>query len=68
VERLTALRDRLHRTCPSAWPRLQPGFEQLLRSHQRRLPQDRRRFVKWWSQWHPTGSEAVMTSLLTPLS
>jgi len=68
AERLIDLRERLRATCPSAWPRLQPGFEQLLRSHQRRLPQERRRFLKWWSQWHPTGSEAVMTSLLTPLS
>ncbi len=68
VERLIALRKRLQETCPTAWPRLQPGFEQLLRTHQRRLPQERRRFLKWWSQWHPTGSEAVMTSLLTPLS
>jgi CHAD domain-containing protein len=68
IERLVALRESLHATCPTAWPSLQPGFEQLLRSHQRRLPQERRRFLKWWSQWHPTGSEAVMTSLLTPLS
>ncbi|MGH7222707.1 MAG: CHAD domain-containing protein [Gemmataceae bacterium] len=68
AKRLIDLRARLKHTCPSAWPRLQPGFEQLLRSHQRRLPQERNRFVKWWSQWHPTGSEAVMTSLLTPLS
>jgi CHAD domain-containing protein len=68
VQRLTELRERLHVACPTAWPRLQPGFEQLLRSHQRRLPQERRRFLKWWSQWHPTGSEAVMTSLLTPLA
>jgi CHAD domain-containing protein len=68
TERLIALRKLLQATCPTAWPRLQPGFEQLLRSHQRRLPQERRRFLKWWSQWHPTGSEAVMTSLLTPLS
>jgi CHAD domain-containing protein len=68
AQRLLALRKHLQATCPTAWPRLQPGFEQLLRSHQRRLPQERRRFLKWWSQWHPTGSEAVMTSLLTPLS
>lgn len=67
AERLIALREHLHRTCPTAWPRLQPGFEQLLRSHQRRLPQERNRFLKWWSQWHPSGSEAVMTSLLTPV-
>jgi CHAD domain-containing protein len=68
AERLVALRERLQETCPTAWPRLQTGFEQLLRAHQRRLPQERRHFLKWWSQWHPTGSEAVMTSLLTPLS
>jgi hypothetical protein len=66
--RLLDLRSRGKILCPTAWPRLQPGIEQLLRSHQRRLPQERRRFLKWWSAWHPTGSEAVMTSLLTPLS
>ncbi len=67
-ERLHALRERLRITCPTAWPRLQHGIEQLSRSHQRRLPQERRRFLKWWGDWHPTGAEAVMTSLLTPLS
>lgn len=68
AERLIDLREHVQTVCPTAWPRLQPGFEQLLRSHQRRLPQERRRFLQWWSEWHPTGSEAVMTSLLTPLS
>ncbi|HTU20874.1 MAG TPA: CHAD domain-containing protein [Gemmataceae bacterium] len=68
AERLIDLRERLQRTCSMAWPHLQPGFEQLLRSHQRRLPQERKHFLKWWNQWHPAGSEAVMTSLLTPLS
>ncbi len=68
IERLIDLRNHLRTICPTAWPRLQPGFEQLLRAHQRRLPQERRRFLHWWSEWHPTGSEAVMTSLLTPLS
>jgi CHAD domain-containing protein len=67
-ERLIDLRERIKVQCPLAWPRLQPGMEQLLRSHQRRLPQERRRFLKWWNSWHPTGSEAVMTSLLTPLA
>lgn len=66
--RLTCLRERLQVVCDPAWPRLRPGIEQLLRAHQRRLPQERRRFLKWWGQWHPTGTEAVMTSLLTPLS
>jgi CHAD domain-containing protein len=66
--RLQSLRERLRLTCPTAWPRLQHGIEQLARAHQRRLPQERRRFLKWWSDWHPIGAEAVMTSLLTPLS
>lgn len=68
AERLTALRRCLQRTCPKAWPRLRPGVEQLLRSHQRRLPQQRRRFLAWWSRWHPCGGEAIMASLLTPLT
>jgi CHAD domain-containing protein len=68
AERLSNLRERLQLSCATAWPRFQPGFEQLLRWHQRRLPQERRRFLKWWSQWHPAGSEAIMTSLLTPLA
>lgn len=68
IGRLIDLREHLRTICPTAWPRLQPGFEQLLRAHQRRLPQERRRFLQWWSEWHPAGSEAVMTSLLTPLS
>jgi CHAD domain-containing protein len=66
--RLSDLRQIVQRAIPSSWPRLQPGIEQMLRSHQRRLPQEKRRFLQWWNQWHPTGSEAVMTSLLTPLS
>jgi CHAD domain-containing protein len=68
AERIASLRERIRVTCATAWPRFQPGVEQLLRTHQRRLPQERRRFLKWWGEWHPAGSEAVMTSLLTPLS
>jgi CHAD domain-containing protein len=67
VERLTDLRERIRAVCASAWPRLQPGIEQLLRAHQRRLPQERRRFLKWWVQWHPAGSEDVMKALRTPI-
>ncbi|HEY7428265.1 MAG TPA: CHAD domain-containing protein, partial [Gemmataceae bacterium] len=68
TERLSSLRERVRSVCASAWPRLQPGVEQLLRAHQRRLPQERRRFLKWWGEWHPAGGEAVMSALLTPLS
>lgn len=68
AERLTSLRERVRDSCPTAWRRLQPGVELLLRAHQRRLPLERRRFLKWWSEWHPAGGEAVMAALLTPLA
>jgi hypothetical protein len=45
------------------WPRLVPGISGLLRLHQRRLPQERRRFLKWWQRWQKTGAEAVRALL-----
>jgi CHAD domain-containing protein len=51
--RLTALRERLRRGWLGEWKTLRPGFEGLLRFHQRRLPQERHRFLKWWDRWQP---------------
>jgi CHAD domain-containing protein len=57
---LSALRVRL-KGSPEHWERLKPGIEGLLRFHQRRLPQERRRFLKWWEQWCDAGAEAIVT-------
>jgi CHAD domain-containing protein len=62
--RLTALRDRLRRSAPREWKRYQPAVTSLLRFHQRRLPQERRRFLKWWADWRKSGAEALLA--LTP--
>jgi CHAD domain-containing protein len=62
--RLTALRDRLRRGAPGEWKRYQPAVAGLLRFHQRRLPQERRRFLKWWDGWRKSGAEALLA--LTP--
>jgi CHAD domain-containing protein len=51
AERLGQLRGQLRKSCPQAWARLRAGVEVLLRLHQRRLPQERRRFLRWWKQW-----------------
>jgi CHAD domain-containing protein len=67
ASRVTTLRDRLRRSCAAVWPSLQPGLEQLLRSHQRRLPQERRRFLQWWQRWHPAGTKAVLNALAEPV-
>jgi CHAD domain-containing protein len=58
-DRLNRLRDQLKRW-PETWPRLKLGIEALLRYHQRRLPQERRRFVKWWQQWQHAGAETMV--------
>ncbi len=61
--RLSDLRGRLHRGWAGEWKRLQPGVESLLRFHQRRLPQERKRFLQWWEEWRKTGQPAL-TALL----
>jgi CHAD domain-containing protein len=61
--RLMALRERL-RDWGETWPRLRPGVEGLLRYHQRRVPQERRRFLKWWEQWRAAGAEAILAEPL----
>jgi CHAD domain-containing protein len=57
--RLSELRGRI-RGWEDVSERLLPGVEGLLRFHQRRLPQERRRFLKWWEQWCAAGVEAVL--------
>jgi len=64
--RLSGLRDRLRLTMPADWKRYQPAVEQLLRFHQRRLPRERQRFVKWWTQWSATAGAALADILRSP--
>jgi CHAD domain-containing protein len=59
-ERLTALREQVRQDWPDAWSRFQPGVGNLLRFHQRRLPQDRQRFLKWWDRWREAGVEEII--------
>jgi CHAD domain-containing protein len=50
VGRLAELRARA-KAHPPTWARAKAGVESLLRFHQRRLPQERRRFVTWLASW-----------------
>ena len=61
--RLTDLRRRMKRGWAAEWKRVQPGVESLLRFHQRRLPQERKRFMLWWEEWQKTGAP-TLTALL----
>jgi CHAD domain-containing protein len=50
-QRLTMLRDLLRSNKPAEWKRFRSGIEGVLRYHQRRLPIQRKFFVKWREQW-----------------
>ena len=57
--RLDALRAQLA-AWPQTWGRVKAGVEALLRFHQRRLPQERRRFLEWWQRWRQAGADEVV--------
>ena len=63
-ERLNSLRTRLMNAQPKQWPRYQKGIELLLSFHERRLPQQRRKFEKWWHAWLKSGAEKAFTELI----
>jgi CHAD domain-containing protein len=57
--RLAALRDRLRHTPGLGAERYEAGIEALHRFHRRRLPQERRAFLKWWDDWRSGGGELL---------
>ncbi len=57
--RLADLRRHLRLGWPAEWKRVQSEVEKLLRIHQRRLPQERKRFIQWWEEWSKTGAPAL---------
>ncbi len=61
--RLAELKRRLRRGWAAEWKPLQPGVESLLRFHQRRLPQERKRFLQWWEAWRKTGQPELVALL-----
>jgi CHAD domain-containing protein len=62
-QRLAALRLRIEAQDEAEWKRLRAGFEAQQRLHQRRLPQERRRFLKWWRKWAGHGKVELMACL-----
>jgi CHAD domain-containing protein len=64
MQRLQEIRLRLEMTQAKEWPRFRPGLETLMRSHQRRLPEQRRLFLEWWKQWQSSGMEKRLERML----
>jgi CHAD domain-containing protein len=64
-QRLTTLRDFLKRGDAGQWKRFKPGVESLLRYHQSRLLQKRRKFLHWWERWHKAGDSKALTAMVS---
>jgi CHAD domain-containing protein len=62
--RLSDLKLRLQKSQPALWKRYRSGIDATLRFHQRRLPEQRRQFARWWAKWKKSGAEALLESLL----
>lgn len=59
IGRLTAVREGLA-AYPETWGRAAAGVEELMKFHQRRLPLERRKFVKWWQAWQGRELERML--------
>jgi len=64
LERLNKLRTRLINAQPKQWPRMRDGVEKLVHYHEQRLPQQRRKFEKWWRGWLKSGAEKAFAELI----
>lgn len=61
---LIAIASWLEATQPKEWPRFKPALDSLRRSHQRRLPQQRKVFEKWWKKFRSSGLESRLQDML----
>jgi CHAD domain-containing protein len=64
-QRLALVRGMLKTAHPAQWKRFKAGIEGLLRFHQRQLPQQRRKFERWWERWQKSGAGAALTAMVS---
>jgi CHAD domain-containing protein len=62
VRMLVDLRDRLR--ARASWKRYRHAFDRLVGFHQRRLPAERKLFLRWWQQWQQDGVAATLVQLV----
>lgn len=62
--RLTAIRTQLMSAEPTHVLRFEGGIDLLLKFHERRLPQQKQKFEKWWRAWLKSGAERTFAELI----
>jgi CHAD domain-containing protein len=55
-ERLKEIREHLRSAWPGVWSGVETGVVAALQHHQKRLPMERRQFLRWWKKWQGHGA------------
>lgn len=63
VQRLEALKKRVEKTQPNVWKRYRTGIDALIKTHRRRLLEQREHFEAWWRHWRASGGENNLVRL-----
>jgi CHAD domain-containing protein len=63
IGRLAELQAQLEGAQPSEWKAYHAAFAALIRYHERRLPRQRRAFLRWWRTWEQNGAAATLSLL-----
>lgn len=68
LQRLAWLRDRLKKSIPGEWPRLQKGVEGVMHSMRSKIPAGRKAFQKWRQEWNELVVELKEFIVLTTIT
>jgi hypothetical protein len=64
LEHLEPLGEGLRGTRPGDWKRYRLGIETVIHYHERRLPRERRAFLRWWRSWETSGGTVRLAAML----
>ncbi len=60
AQRIEEVRTYVRTAWPDAWKRVGPGEDSALEAHRKRLPAERRRFLRWWKEWEADGEHRLL--------
>jgi CHAD domain-containing protein len=66
AQRIVQIRAYVRTAWSDGWKRLAPGVEAALQSFRKRLPAERRRFLRWWKHWQEHGEHEMHECLYGP--
>jgi CHAD domain-containing protein len=63
AQRIEQIRSYVQTAWGDAWKRFGPGVLAALQTQRKRLPVERRRFLRWWKDWQADGERQLLECL-----